>query len=46
MRLVASTFAKELTASQQASYPDAQQSRKNRTGLWEFDDPMPPWECR
>lgn len=43
----ASPFAKELTASQQASYPDAErQSREHRMGLWELDDPMPPWECR
>lgn len=43
----AGTFAKELTTSQQVSYPDAErQARESRNGLWKFDDPMPPWECR
>lgn len=43
----ASSFAKEMTEAQQASYPDAErQSRKRGIGLWEFDEPMPPWECR
>lgn len=43
----ASSFAQELTALQQATYPEAErQAREHRIGLREFDDPMPPWECR
>lgn len=40
-------FAHELTASQQKTYPKAEeQARRQRIGLWQEPDPMPPWECR
>lgn len=40
-------FSHELSASQQKSYPEAEeQARRQRIGLWQEPDPMPPWECR
>ncbi len=40
-------FAHELTTTQQNTYPQAEeQARRQRLGLWQEPDPMPPWECR
>ena len=40
-------FAHELTATQQKTYPQAEgQARRQRIGLWQEPEPMPPWECR
>lgn len=40
-------FAHELTASQQKTYPEAEeQARRQSIGLWQEPEPMPPWECR
>jgi endonuclease YncB( thermonuclease family) len=40
-------FSNELSASQQKAYPEAEElARRQRRGLWQDSDPMPPWECR
>lgn len=43
----AADYARELTASQQASYPAAElEARKRKIGLWIDPEPMPPEVCR
>lgn len=40
-------FSEELGSSQQKAYSEAEQlARRQRIGLWQDPDPMPPWECR
>jgi micrococcal nuclease len=43
----ASMFSHELSALQQKAYYEAEElARRQRRGLWQDSNPMPPWECR
>lgn len=40
-------FANELSEAQQRANDEAEKSaRGERLGLWQDEEPMPPWECR
>lgn len=40
-------FADELTPEMRQAYQSAEiQARKQRLGLWQTQEPLPPWECR
>lgn len=40
-------FAAELSAAQQRAYDAAENTaRTGQRGLWQDEDPMPPWACR